>query len=433
MSARTEKYIIEATLLGKLLRKIGIQLKPNSVSTEKIADKAVTKEKLSDEVIRAIGSRDLSQADWNEINTESGGYIKNKPTKYLSTSGSYPSLIVNDQGQYIGNIQLKQSGPPPSIDFYDDKGKIGSILASRILTQETSTVKKCIIFTNDIDAVWFGGNALGNISSININTSGTITAASGVLNLYNGTINMQVDSSPGGMINGVAGINMVGGSSISGVQHITMETGNIQGVNQIHMGRSGLLNNVQKLYFVDNGDAEIDLMQGKIQGVQTLEMLTGVTSNIRNVSGIYMSTGGTVSMDDGTIEMYGDSEILGINSIAMATGGGLELNSGTITGVDSITMYSGGTLNLNSGSLRNGLVEYVTISGCSRMTMISGATIDLVRGNVTGGSIGGMVYTSGNSYTSGYINELKAALGLTEETENIVKPAILDDNNIWND
>lgn len=433
MSARTEKYIIEATLLGKLLRKIGIQLKPNSVSTEKIADKAVTKEKLSDEVIRAIGSRDLSQADWNEINTESGGYIKNKPTKYLSTSGSYPSLIVNDQGQYIGNIQLKQSGPPPSIDFYDDKGKIGSILASRILTQGTSTVKKCIIFTNDIDAVWFGGNALGNISSININTSGTITAASGVLNLYNGTINMQVDSSPGGMINGVAGINMVGGSSISGVQHITMETGNIQGVNQIHMGRSGLLNNVQKLYFVDNGDAEIDLMQGKIQGVQTLEMLTGVTSNIRNVSGIYMSTGGTVSMDDGTIEMYGDSEILGINSIAMATGGGLELNSGTITGVDSITMYSGGTLNLNSGSLRNGLVEYVTISGCSRMTMISGATIDLVRGNVTGGSIGGMVYTSGNSYTSGYINELKAALGLTEETENIVKPAILDDNNIWND
>lgn len=431
MSARTEKYIIEATLLGKLLRKIGIQLKPNSVSTEKIADKAVTKEKLSDEVIRAIGSRDLSQVDWNETNMESGGYIKNKPTKYLSTSGSYPSLIVNDQGQYIGNIQLKQSGPPPSVDFYDDKGLIGSILASRILTP--GTPKKYITFTNDIDAVEFGGNALDNISSININTSGTITAASGVLNLYNGTINMQVGSSPGGTIHGVAGINMAGGSSIVGVQHISMGTGNIQGVNQINMGRSGRLNNVQKLYFADNGDAEIDLMQGKIQGVQTLEMLTGVTSNIRNVSGIYMSTGGTISMDDGTIEMYGDSEILGINRIAMATGGGLELNSGTITGVGSITMYSGGTLNLNSGSLRNGLVEYVTISGCSRMTMISGATIDLVRGNVTGGSIGGMVYTSGNSYTSGYINELKAALGLTEETENIVKPAILDDNNIWND
>lgn len=146
-----------------------------------------------------------------------------------------------------------------------------------------------------------------------------------------------------------------------------------------------------------------------------------------------MSTGGAISMDNGTIEMYGDSEILGVNRMAMVTGGGLELNSGTITGVDSLTMHSGGTLNLNSGSLRNGLVEYVTISGCSRMTMISGATIDLVRGNVTGGSIGGMVYTSGNSYTSGYINELKAALGLTEETENIVKPAILDDNNIWND
>lgn len=433
MSARTEKYIIEATLLGKLLRKIGIQLKPNSVSTEKIANKAVTKEKLSDEVIRAIGSRDLSQADWNETNTESGGYIKNKPTKYLSTSGSYPSLIVNDQGQYIGNIQLKQSGPPPSIDFYDDKGKIGSILASRILTQGTSTVKKCIIFTNDIDAVWFGGNALGNISSININTSGTITAASGILNLYNGTINMQVGSSPGGTINGVADINMVSDSTIAGVHSIAMGTGIILGVNQIYMSESGLLNNVQKLYFVDNGEAEIDLMQGKIQGVQTLEMLTGVTSNIKNVSGIYMSTGGTISMDDGTIEMYGDSEILGVNRIAMATGGGLELNSGTITEVDSLTMHSGGTLNLNSGSLRNGLVEYVTINGCSRMTMISGATIDLVRGNVTGGSIGGMVYTSGNSYTSGYINELKAALGLTEETENIVKPAILDDNNIWND
>lgn len=432
MSTKTEKYIIEATLLGKLLRKIGIQLKPNSVSTEKIADKAVTKEKLSDEVIRAIGSRDLLQADWNETNTESGGYIKNKPTKYLSTSGSYPSLIVNDQGQYIGNIQLKQSGPPPSVDFYDDKGKIGNILASRILTPETQTGKKCIIFVG-VDAIVCGGNALESINSININTSGTITAASGILNLYNGTINMQVGSSPGGTINGVYGINMTGGSSISGVQHITMGTGNIQGVNQINMGRSGLLNNVQKLYFVDNGDAEIDLMQGKIQGVQTLEMLTGVTSNIRNVSGIYMSTGGTISMDDGTIEMYGDSEILGINRIAMTTGGGLELNSGTITGVDSLTMYSGGTLNLNSGSLRNGLVEYVTISGCSRMTMISGATIDLVRGSMTGGSIGGMVYTSGNSYTSGYINELKAALGLTEETENIVKPAILDDNNIWND
>lgn len=432
MSTKTEKYIIEATLLGKLLRKIGIQLKPNSVSTEKIADKAVTKEKLSDEVIRAIGSRDLSQADWNETNTESGGYIKNKPTKYLSTSGSYPSLIVNDQGQYIGNIQLKKSGPPPSIDFYDSTGRIGTILASRVLTPEAPTGKKYIMF-DDVDAIDFGKNAIENISSININTSGTITAASGILNLYNGTINMQVDSSPGGMINGVAGINMVGGSSISGVQHITMETGNIQGVNQINMGVSGLLNNVQKLYFVDNGDAEIDLMQGKIQGVQTLEMLTGVTSNIKNVSGIYMSTGGTISMDNGTIEMYGDSEILGINRIAMATGGELELNSGTITGVDSLTMYSGGTLNLNSGSLRNGLVEYVTINGCSRITMISGATIDLVRGNVTGGSIGGMVYTSGNSYTSGYIDELKAALGLTEETENIVKPAILDDNNIWND
>ena len=430
MSTRTEKYIIEATLLGKLLRKIGIQLKPNSVFTEKIADKAVTKEKLSDEVIRAIGSRDLSQADWNETNTESGGYIKNKPTKYLSTSGSYPSLIVNDQGQYIGNIQLKQSGPPPSVDFYDDKGKIGSILASRILTPETSIVN---IMFDGVDAINFGGNALENISNININTSGTITAASGTLNLYNGTINMQVGSSPGGTINGVYGISMTNDSTISGVHYIAMGTGTILGVNQIYMSRSGLLNDVQKLYFVDNGDAEIDLMQGKIQGVQTLEMLTGVTSNIKNVSGIYMSTGGAISMDNGTIEMYGDSEILGVSRVAMTTGGGLELNSGTITGVDSLTMYSGGTLNLNSGTLRNGLVEYVTINGCSKMTMISGATIDLVRGNITGGSIGGMVYTSGNSYTSGYINELKAALGLTEETENIVKPAILDDNNIWND
>jgi hypothetical protein len=107
-------------------------------------------------------------------------------------------------------------------------------------------------------------------------------------------------------------------------------------------------------------------------------------SYLTGVSGIEMSSGGTLDMGLGSITK--------VDSLEMSGAG-----SGSISNVKHLTMYTNGELNMNSG----------TISGVSRIDMSSG----IISGTLQG-TIQSTTFSSGNTFTSGFIYELKVALGI---------------------
>ena len=129
-----------------------------------------------------------------------------------------------------------------------------------------------------------------------------------------------------------------------------------------------------------------------------------VTANIdlsylTGVSGIEMSSGGTLDMGLGSITKVdslvmsgaGSGSISNVKHLTMNTGGELNMSSGTISGVSQIDMSSG------------------TISGVGRINMNGGTIIS----GTLQGTIQSTTFSSGNTFTSGFINELKAALGIS--------------------
>jgi hypothetical protein len=188
-------------------------------------------------------------------------------------------------------------------------------------------------------------------------------------------------------------------------------------------------------------------------------------SYLTGVSGIEMSSGGTLAMGLGSITKVdslvmsgaGSGSISNVKHLTMYTSGELNMNSGTISGASRIDMSSGtisgvsridmngGTLDVGPGTIIvsgtgaaqlehiNGVQEifgknnvHISMSGSTTgdgidfgnapLKNINGIVMSTSSGIISGtlqGTIQNTTFSSGNTFTSGFINELKAALGIS--------------------
>jgi hypothetical protein len=173
-------------------------------------------------------------------------------------------------------------------------------------------------------------------------------------------------------------------------------------------------------------------------------------SYLTGVSGIEMSSGGTLAMGLGSITKVdsivmsgaGSGSISNVKHLTMYTSGELNMSGGTISGASRIDMSSGtisevDTLSFKSGGTLApsviGVQEifgknnvHISMSGSTTgdgidfgdapLKNINGIVMSTSSGIISGtlqGTIQNTTFSSGNTFTSGFINELKAALGIS--------------------
>ena len=195
-----------------------------------------------------------------------------------------------------------------------------------------------------------------------------------------------------------------------------------------------------------------------------------VTANIdlsylTGVSGIEMSSGGTLDMGLGSITKVdslvmsgaGSGSISNVKHLTMYAGGEFNMSGGTISGMSRMDMRSGtisgvsridmngGTLDMGPGTIIvsgtgaaqlehiNGVQEifgknnvHISMSGSTTgdgidfgnapLKNINGIVMSTSSGIISGtlqGTIQSTTFSSGNTFTSGFIHELKVALGIS--------------------
>lgn len=145
MSTLLEKLIGSAALKDNLLKCLRIKLKPGSVTTDKIADKAVTPAKLSDSV-----KTDLIQNTINAVQENLGNHVSDT-TKHItaqerSTWNSKQDALTFDNLPTQGsNNPVKSKGIKSAIDEHTENSAI------HVTAQDKQNINLVQMIYSDID------------------------------------------------------------------------------------------------------------------------------------------------------------------------------------------------------------------------------------------------------------------------------------------
>ncbi|MGC4030952.1 MAG: autotransporter-associated beta strand repeat-containing protein [Tepidisphaeraceae bacterium] len=269
-----------------------------------------------------------------------------------------------------------------------------------------------------VGKLWVGGAAFfaGGVGTVNINTTGTITANStqdygntiasvnagygtgstGTINLENGTIQSTGQTWIGAQ-NGVGTLNMTGGTLNSAklvIGYNSSNTQNAQGTVNIGAGATA--------------NSENDVLMGYAGGSTTQANLNlnGGTLNVGSATkrwlilGQYDTTNSTVTVNSGNLNLNTNTDI----QMKIANNGG-----GT------------NTFNMNGGAVTSYSDNHTTANGTGVLNLMNSGTASTVNTfNLNGGvlTINGVVKTSANG--SGTFNFNGGTLRATNDNANFM-------------
>lgn len=257
------------------------------------------------------------------------------------------------------------------------------------------------------------GNNISGYSNITMRSSGYLEMIGGTLNVIGGVINAS-----GATINGayLSGVYIRGGYLYDNTQ---MESVDISGsINAPYQTLT-----INRITGVSGG---INMDGGSISGASSISGAggavnigfsgAGISGKLDMISGILETSG--VTLKSGGVLTFGDGTTM--NTAATPTNlddannviGGKELKIYYGTGGTSMSPFSymSGSTQLNIGRI---FTDDITSTNFSSDSII-GHTISgtLISGTLQG-TIQGTTFSSGNTFTSGFIYELKAALGIS--------------------
>ena len=303
-----------------------------------------------------------------------------------------------------------------------------------------------------------GGTVTG-VRELNINSGGYITIPNGVI-----TGVSEIYFSNGNLFTGVASIP----STLNNIQKINMSSGEISGVAKLSTGNksldlaNGTLNGVD---IINTSGNTLKIGNGSYHAIEfgtPASLYTGWKPKIAvaaSGSEDYLGIYGIQQSDNNVLIRKSDFTVTAYSPVTGSSGRTMmkfecdSNNNGTLT-VSGVTL-NGGSLSMNGGQIKfsgNGQIYpyYVTggggyyaginISNLRGVTFADGATISgtvsgivntsnlalsggtlnsgvintptISGGTMSNTSISGVAFYSGNTYDAGYIDELKAALGI---------------------
>jgi hypothetical protein len=256
------------------------------------------------------------------------------------------------------------------------------------------------------------GGVINNLGSLNT-TDGLVISSNNIdLNLGNiDNVNEIVfdDGAGNGMTLGNESVTFQAGEAgaITNVETITFDSTNPT-INAIDMA-GGVINNLSSLIFSGAAQLNIDLGDGTLSNVDTLEI---GDMRFNDLEQIYNATSGSIHFQNITVDnnalsnldsvttnsnsqvLLGDSSTLDMgdnSSLLFGASGTLDLGDGVVGNVNQFDMVSLGTVNMNDSIMT--AVGDVTFSANKTLDLTSGTAniggMTLMNNDITNNTVGG--------------------------------------------